>query len=268
VGLANVQNKVNKETACKIFYENLGVPLLAIVHSTPLALYASGKTTGLVLDVGDGLTNIVPVYDGYALAHAAIRTELAGRDVTDVFIKTAGEIGLELTGGAGRVIAQAIKEKHGYIAQDLAAAMKGDFQDVEYELPDGNKFKLGNLQFKCPEALFIPYLAGKECEGIPAQAFQCIKNAQDPSVKKALYDYVQVVGGSTLFPGFKDRFQKEIQALVPPAIKVNVFADAGRKYSNWIGGAIVGSLSSFAVKFVTDKEFADLGADAAFKKWA
>merc|ERR1712046_33433 len=71
-----------REKLAEIFFETFNVPSLVISMQAVLALYANGKTTGVVLDSGDGVTHCVPLYEGFALPHAIRRIDLAGRDVT------------------------------------------------------------------------------------------------------------------------------------------------------------------------------------------
>ena len=73
---------INRERSGEVFFEGFNVPALYVALQAILSLFASGRTTGIVLDSGDGVTHTVPVYEGYALHHAINRMDLAGRDVT------------------------------------------------------------------------------------------------------------------------------------------------------------------------------------------
>jgi actin-related protein len=135
-----------------------------------LSLYASGRTTGIVVDSGDGVTHTVPIYEGYSLPHAVKRIDLAGRDLTDYMVKLVSEIGQGLNNSAGREIVRDIKEQLAYIAIDFDAELKkfkdSNQHDRSYTLPDGNVYTLGDQMFRCPEALFNPNMIGKDFPGL------------------------------------------------------------------------------------------------------
>lgn len=84
----------------EIMFETFSVPSFYLAIQAVLSLYSSGKTTGLVLDAGDGVTHTVPIYEGYALPHAIERNDLAGRDLTDYLKKLLNEEGSSLTSSA------------------------------------------------------------------------------------------------------------------------------------------------------------------------
>jgi actin-related protein len=78
---APLNPRPNREKMAEIMFETFNVPALYVAMQAVLSLYASGRTTGCVIDIGDGVSHVVPIFEGFALSHVIQRIDLAGRDI-------------------------------------------------------------------------------------------------------------------------------------------------------------------------------------------
>lgn len=254
--------KANRERMVEIMFESFNVPAAAIEVQALLSLYASGRGVGLVVESGDGVTNVVPIWYAYTPVSAVFRQNLGGHDVTDYLMKLMISRGYMFTTSSDREIARDIKEKLSYVALDYEKEVT---QEKLYELPDGQKIPVGEERFRCAEVMFKPELVNLGYPGLSQLIYQSWMKC-DVDLRKDLIGNVILSGGNTKFPGIEDRVHKELSNLIPPNLIIKIIAPPERKYSVWIGGSILGSLSSFVDRYVTRALYNEFGASVIHEK--
>lgn len=258
---APLNPRANKERAAEIFFEQFNVPALHFQMQAVLALYSSGRTTGTVLDSGDGVTHVVPVFEGFAIDHSIMRIDVAGRDITRYLRLLLRKEGCEMHRSAEFEIVREMKEAKCYLSTNPT---KDDTERSDYRLPDGTVLKLGACRYRAPEVLFKPDLVGEEWQGVHQCLVYSVQKS-DCDLRKTLYSNIVLSGGTTLLTGFGDRLLSEVKKLAPRDNKIRISAPVDRIYSTWCGGSILAGLDTFRDMWVSKKEYDEQGTKSQLK---
>uniref|UniRef100_A0A8D0H657 Actin-85C-like n=1 Tax=Sphenodon punctatus TaxID=8508 RepID=A0A8D0H657_SPHPU len=258
---------LNREKMTEVMFEGFQVPAMFVALQAVMTLYASARTTGLVLDSGDGVTLTVPIYKGHCLLHSVSRLDFAGRDITKYLARLLLENGHSFVSTAENEIVKGIKEKLCYVTLLPSQKMQEKAERLvrEYILPDGNAIKIGNQLFRAPEALFKPEDAGVSAPGVHQMILHSIMKC-DGNIHQDIWKNLVLSGGSTLFRDLNERLLKELEAQSPNTVPIKIIAPRDRMYSVWIGASVLTSLTSFSEMWVTREDYKEIGPTVLQKK--
>nr|CAG8485552.1 15687_t:CDS:2 [Entrophospora candida] len=230
----------NRREMVKTMFENYGFQGVHVEIQAVLTLYAQGLMSGVVIDSGDGVTHIVPIFDGYALPHQVRRLDVAGRDVTKYLIKLL-------------------------LLRGYAFNRTADFETVRQikEKLYGRVIKVGSERFEAPECMFQPHLVDVEKPGVAEMLFESIQDSP-VDVRSELYKHIVLSGGSSMYPGLPSRLEKELKQIYLQRISDD---PPRRKHMVFLGGAVLANIMKDKESWwITKQEWEEEGDRVLEKK--
>ncbi|MBN3304662.1 ARP2 protein, partial [Amia calva] len=246
----------NRQRVVEEMFETYQFEGVYIAIQAVLTLYAQGLLTGVVVDSGDGVTHICPVYEGFSLPHLTRRLDIAGRDITRYLIKLLLLRGYAFNHTADFETVRLLKEELCYVGynvdQEQRLARETTVLVQTFTLPDGRVVKVGGERFEAPEALFQPHLINVEGVGVAELLFNTIQ-AADIDTRSEFYKHIVLSGGSTMYPGLPSRLERELKQLYLERVlkgdtekltkfKIRIEDPPRRKHMVFLGGAVLADI--------------------------
>ncbi|XP_064634792.1 actin-like protein 6B [Lineus longissimus] len=298
--------KAKREKLTELMFETYNLPAFFLCKNAVLSAFANGKSTGLVLDSGATHTTAVPVYDGYVMSQAIVKSPLAGDFVTSQIRKYMEEqeevevIPPYMIASKEPVpevepavwkkksnLPEVTKSYHNYMMNDVlrdvaATALQisdspYDLEQAEsmptsrYDFPNGYNRDFGAERFQMTEGLFDPTHIkdiGSSMLGVGHIVTTSVGMC-DIDIRPSLYSAIVVCGGNSLLNGFTERLQKDLGSKTPPNMRLKILAansTAERRFSSWIGGSILASLGSFQQMWISKQEYDEMGKNCVERK--
>ncbi|KAI8915093.1 actin family [Entophlyctis helioformis] len=265
-----LNRKAAREKTTQIMFESFATPGFYLANTASLILAAAGQSTGVVVDCGDSLSQVVPVMDGVILSQSVRRFDVSGQDLTNYFWDLlANYSNVTKQRGSDYDVVREVKESSIlYVAPDYAAELNKLNYSTELTrtaIVLGQPVELSSDRFTVPEALFQPSLIGRTISGLHTTIANAIRDC-DASLHAALGSNILLAGGTCAFNGLQARLQHELGSLLPPGVAANVVYPPEGKYLAWIGGSQLAYDDAFQSKWITKAEYAEFGPSVVHRK--
>ncbi|ONM12409.1 Actin-related protein 8 [Zea mays] len=251
---ARASRKQYKETLYSVLFD-MNVPAVCAVDQAVLSLYASKRTSGIVVHIGFNTTSVVPIFQG--------------RVMYEIGVETVGQGALKLTGFLKELMqrrnisceslytVRTIKEKLCYVAADYEAELRKDTQ-ASCEIDGEGCFTLSEERFKTPEILFQPHMGGMRAMGLHKAVSLCMDHCYVSGTvgDDSWYKTVILAGGSSCLPGLPERLEKELHQLLPPYMSegIRVLPPSFGTDSAWFGAKMISNVSTFTEAWCAKKK--------------
>ena len=276
VNISPIKNEENIRAYGRLFIEDLGFKALAMINSSSLSLYATGRTSGLVVQCGETRTYTVPIYEGFPLYHALNKTKIGGRDLTEIFRRGILEEKIDIKEGDIHTLRQ-VKEKTCCVPveQNYEFYLDENNEDIInketqlFKLPDETIVSIPRkTRITASELLFTPSILEekKNEQGLINLITGSIIKTEmiDKKFKENLIENIVLSGGTTMMEGFADRVYQDLynykdnnqfELEYEPVI----IAENNRAIGKWIGMSMIASMSAFDKLFIKKSEYQELG---------
>lgn len=246
------------EKIFELFLERYQCMAFYPVLDSMLTLYSGGFQTGLIVEIGDSNTRIVPIYEGYKLEHSVKILDNGGRVLTRYMEQILESIGWSVDSSIRRELVRALKERACFVSLDYKEDLKRIEQyEKEYTLPDGSTISLSKERFMVPELLFNPP-DELEAEKLPVAIMDVIDSC-DLDIRPDLLNNIFLSGGGSMFPNLKSRMYQELELELTRRKKQNqiirIIAPMERTFSVWIGGSILAMIPEFSENWITRAKY-------------
>jgi actin-related protein 2 len=271
----------NRRNLIQTMFETYEFGACNISIQAMLTLYAQGLLTGVVVDTGDGVTHVMPVWEGFVDPNLIRRLDVAGRHITKNLINLLQLRGYSFNRIADYDVVRQIKEKFCYVALDYETEKRLALETTclmeQYTLPDGRVIKLGFERFQAAEALFTPSMIDNEKKGMADMIFDMIQCAPIDN-RSDYYKHIVLSGGSSMYPGLPSRLEKDIKDRYLKDVlkgksenmkkfKIKIEDPPRRKHTVFMGGSILADIMKDRAEFWTTRsDYNELGVERIIAK--
>jgi actin-related protein len=197
-------------------------PALCFGNSSSMCLFSSGRTTGVAVELGAGITSSVPVFEGLALKHAAITVDKGGQDVTARLRKLMSDRGIKINFEDTRIL----KENMTYVDTSSISINNSRTEKTSISLPDGNEVEIENKLFSDCNNVFFQYnLQSNYPTGLGHQVGESLSLCDD-FLRRELSSHIIIAGGCSMTPGIGDRLAAELNDRLSGNSNINSSSNA------------------------------------------
>lgn len=254
----------HKKTCASLFIDQFGAEKIFFGVSGVLSLYGLGKTEGMILESGGGLTHVTSVLRNYKIQESVSKINFGGEDITNYLAYLLKARGFSVRSRNEFAIVESIKKL--FVEVQPQNNSKFPTATDQYTLPDGRKISISEERYEAGEAIFDPKLVGKNFVGVHQLVAKSVETL-DIEMKKYLLENICLSGGTTQTSGFSQRLKNEISKLCPFPYSLRIDESASdRTALCWVGASAISGLSTFSEMWITKKDLEEIGENVFLQK--